>query len=123
MKKVFVFGNEYLPFDRMAGSVASRLKGVKIVKCTSPDDLLPDLLDEAVREITILDVVKDIKEPMLIDDVSKLKVNSLISLHDFDVGYFLNLAKEAGFGKNIKIIGVPAEGDPAELADEVGLWL
>ena len=123
MKRVYVFGNEYLPDDRMAVDIAACLGGVEIVKCTSPDDLLPDLLDEAVSQITILDVVKGIGKPMLIEDIAKLKVNSMVSLHDFDVGYFLNLAKEAGFGKNIKIIGVPAKGDAGKLAGEVKAWV
>ncbi len=121
--RVYAFGNEHLPFDRMAVDVASRLKGVDVVKCTSPDDLLEPMLDESVGQITIIDVVKGIRQPTIITDAKKLKVNGLVSLHDFDVGYFLNLAGEVGLGKKIKIIGVPQEGDAGHLAEEVGRWL
>lgn len=117
MSTVCVFGNEFLEEDALAGKVAKHIDA-KIVHCTSPDDLL--LVD---GDIIILDVVKGISEPVLITDVHKLKIRNLMSLHDFDVGFFLNLLNELGEKKSIRIIGIPVKGDPQKIAKVVGPWI
>jgi len=115
---IYVFGNEFLEEDNFAGKVAGNLDG-EIVFCRSPEDLL-----EAVdKQIIILDVVKNIKEPMIIDDIKKLKVNNLMSLHDFDLAYFLNVMESIGEGLKIKIIGVPSHGDAEKVALKVKKWI
>jgi len=118
MKKLYVFGNEYLENDSFAGKVARQLQDVELVYCRSPDDLL-----DAEEDVMILDVVKNITAPIIIDDISKLKVNNIISLHDFDLGYFLNLMRELDMDKNVKIIGVPMNGDDKKIAEKVSTWL
>ena len=135
VKKLYVFGNEYLENDSFAGKIASQLQNklddvetISIIRCTSPDDLL-----DADDDITILDVVKNIKEPILITDISKLKINNMVSLHDFDLAYFLNLMKELDMNKNIRIIGIPMRGINAvnlanekideKILDKVKLWI
>jgi Ni,Fe-hydrogenase maturation factor len=45
---------------------------------------------------------------MLIDDVDKFVQTKALSLHDFDLGLNLKLAKKLGKIKSVKIIGVPA---------------
>jgi len=120
MKALYVFGNEHLQEDAMARKVAELLRGkVNIVHCRSPDDLLE--ADESV--IMILDVVKGAEKVMVITDVSRLKTGNMMSLHDFDLGFFLNLMQQLGQGKTIKIIGIPAEGNPERIAKEVERWL
>ena len=42
-----------------------------------------------------------------------------MSLHDFDLGFFLSLMKELGINKKIKIIGIPENGNIKEIADGV----
>lgn len=116
MGVVCVFGNEFLEDDSLAGKVAKHLDA-KVVYCTSPDDLL--LVDE---DFVILDVVKGISKPVLITDVHQLKTRTLVSLHDFDVGYFLHLLDELE-KKSIRIIGIPIRGDPEEIARKVGPWI
>lgn len=116
MKKLYVFGNEHLEFDAMAKTVAEKLKGVEVVHCRSPDDLL-----DVEGEIVILDVVKDILKPIVITDIEQIKTRNMLSLHDFDLGFFLNLLEEMGEGKKIKIIGIPDQGDVEEIARKVEL--
>ena len=143
VKKIYVFGNEYLEFDSFAGKVAEKLKNdFNIVHCRSPDDLI-DVNDvvchsgagkqccgkgigaaggensEKETEMIILDVVKDIKEPIIITDPKQLKTRNILSLHDFDLAFFLNLIRELGEGKKIKIIGVPQKGDVEEIVKKV----
>jgi Ni,Fe-hydrogenase maturation factor len=118
MKTVYVFGNEYIKEDSFAKILAKKLKNVKIVNATTPDVLL-----DAKKDIIILDVVKGIQEPMLIKDINQLKTRNLMSLHDFDVGFFLKLMEHMGIKKNVTIIGVPEEGDIDAVSTKIKQWL
>ena len=110
---VYVFGNEYLAEDSLAASVSKHLD-CHIVRCRSPEELMEADDDP----ITILDVAKGATEPSIIK-LEQLKTRSLMSMHDFDLSFFLNLMKELGQEKHIRIIGIPQQGDPAQLAREV----
>ncbi len=128
MKILYVFGNEYLKDDAFAKDVAKeivksagkKLKNKLEVKlCAHPEILLGAKEDE----ILILDVVNNLKKPILITDVSQLKARKLVSFHDFDVGFVLQLMKSLGTDKKIKIIGIPQQGDAKKIADEVKGWI
>ena len=114
-KIIYIFGNEYLEEDSFAWKVAGELKGMNFVPCRSPDDLL-DVEDD---QITILDVVKGTDDVVIITDAALLKTRNMVSLHDFDLGFFLNLMRELGMDKKLKIIGVPTKGDVAAIAKKV----
>ncbi|MFC1742200.1 hypothetical protein ACFL3V_06710, partial [Nanoarchaeota archaeon] len=106
------FGNPYLDEDNLALHVADliikdRIKGLEVVKCISPDEIL----SYTDKEFYILDVVKDAEEVMLIDDIDRLKSDNIVTLHDFDLGFFLKLMKETGKIDTVKIIGIPQKGD------------
>ena len=104
----------------MAREVSGFLKnGFNIVHCRSPDDLL-EIEDP---EICILDVVKNIERPIIIENASQLKTNKLITMHDFDLGFFLNLMKEMGINKKIKIVGIPQHCNKAEIAEKMRQWI
>lgn len=114
------FGNPYLEEDNLAISIADSLvmdeiKNLEIIKCISPDEIL-SYMD---KEFYILDVVKDAEEVMLIDDIDRLTTSNLVSLHDFDLGFFLKLMKETGRIGKVKIIGIPQKGDINELKQKV----
>lgn len=112
---LYVFGNESIDGDSFALDVA-RAMNVEFRHLRSPELLL-----EAEGHITILDVVRGITEPTRID-VSQLKTRGLVSLHDFDVGYFLTLLDRLGMLDSITIIGIPQRGDAAKIAHEVSQW-
>ena len=126
MKTLYVFGNEYLEDDAFAKDVAKEIakattkktiNGLNIKLCSHPEILL----DAEEDELLILDVVKDIKKPMLLTNISQLKTRKLVSFHDFDVGFVLQLMKSMGTDK--KIIGIPQKGDAKEIAHEVERWI
>ena len=112
MLYILTFGNPYLKDDNLAVRVADliikdKVPGIEIVKCISPDDIL-NYMD---KEFVIFDVVKGAEDMMIIDDIDRLKSGSIISLHDFDLGFFLKLMKETGKIEKLMIIGIPQECD------------
>ena len=126
--KIFCFGNPYVEEDNAAlkladifsASTADKkagkpLVGFEFIKCETPDYLL----DFEGETIFILDVVRGIKEVSIIDDIAKLEPHSLVSLHDFDLCFFLKLIQAAGQVRNIKIIGIPYCRKASEVKDEV----
>lgn len=128
MRTIYVFGNEYLEDDAFATDVAKEIvkSGGKKLKvkldvklCAHPEILL----DAKEDELLILDVVNNLKKPILITDISQLKSRKLISFHDFDVGFVLQLMESLGTDKKVKIIGIPQQGDAKKIADEVKSWI
>ncbi len=118
--KLLVFGNPYLNEDNLALIIADNLqRDFEFTRCTSPDEIL-NFLGE---EIIILDVVKNSGIPMLITDLNQIKKASLMSLHDFDVGYFLALLQNMEMLPQITIIGVPPVGDIDKITQQVKSWI
>lgn len=112
MLYVLTFGNPYLKEDNLAVRIADiiikdKIPNTKIVKCVSPDEILR-YMD---KKFIIFDVVKGAKDIMIIDNIDRLKSRSIVSLHDFDLSFFLKLMKETGKIKQLTIIGIPQEGD------------
>ena len=119
-KSVLVFGNEFLEVDNFAFKVGKKMENkFNMVYCRSPDEIL-ECND---KNIVILDVIKNIDKPVVIKDISRLNTRKIISLHDFDVAFFLNLMKKMGIKKNIKIIGIPPKGSADGIAKEVEGWI
>jgi Ni,Fe-hydrogenase maturation factor len=120
MLHILAFGNPYLKEDSLAVRVADliiedKVPGIEIVKCISPDELL-NYFD---KDFVILDVVKDADDVMIIDDIERLQSGKIVSLHDFDLGFFLKLMKETGRMEKIMIIGIPQQGDIKEIKEKV----
>jgi len=124
MKTLYVFGNKYLEDDAFSNDVAKEIaktaeKGLEIKLCAHPEILL----DAEEDELLILDVVNNIEKPIMITEVSQLKTRKLVSFHDFDVSFVLQLMKNMGTDKKIKIIGIPQRGNVKKIANEVKSWI
>lgn len=63
----------------------------------------------------LIDTIKEIKEIRILKDIKKIKSNLLYSLHDFDLGFALKLAKKMGKIKEVTIIGLPSQATYTEL--------
>ena len=105
--KVYTFGNEFLEKDSLAKTIVDEIKvdGIEFVKCDGISDIFLE------KDIIILDVVEGINDVILIEDTNQLKKFNIMSLHDFDLGFFLKLMKEMKQLKKVKIIGIPMKGD------------
>jgi Ni,Fe-hydrogenase maturation factor len=115
MQTILCFGNPYLKQDNLAIKLGEELKKeFKVEFLTAPEQLT-----NYSDNIIILDVVKNIKEPIIITDISQLKSNNLTSLHDFDLTFFLKLMKQLNKEIKINIIGIPIKGDLTKLKEKI----
>lgn len=111
MKYLLCFGNPYIKEDNLIIDISAKLKipGYEIKKCSSPEEIL-SYLD---KDFIILDVAKGIDELSIITDADQLNSTKLVTLHDFDLNFFLKLHKK--IGNKIKILAVPCDYDADKL--------
>ena len=121
MKTILVFGNEFVESDSLAKKVADSLKveGFDFRKCDRIEDLMAFREGHPTEEIVILDVVKGIREPIVIEDASQLKARGSVTLHDLDLSFFLQLLTVTGQLGKLRIIGLPMQGDIEKLKNKV----
>lgn len=111
MVKIICLGNEFIEGDSLAKEVGESLEGFEIININDSFQLMSVLRE--VEDPIILDVVQGLKEPQLIR-VEDLRNDSILSAHDFDAGYVIKLMCE-----DVKIIGIPREGDVGEVREKV----
>ncbi len=111
---VFAFGSHKDPqaWD-MCDFLKKEFPYAEFVKSDNPQDIL----DAGYDKITIIDVAKGIKKARILS-IDELKTRKIVTLHDFDLGFFLQIMKESGVVQDIKIIGIPEEWD-RETIEEV----
>lgn len=123
--KIFCFGNPYIEHDAIALELANllasapELSHIEFVKCETPDPLLEYNGEKQGDTIFIMDVVRGIKEVSIIEDIDLLEAHSLVSMHDFDLGFFLKLIKAASQVNKVCIIGIPYGRKAWEVKKEV----
>ncbi len=115
-KKILYFGNKYLEEDNLAVKVCEKLKNLDEFKETDFFHVENSfqLVDLEFDNLIIIDVVQGIKEVQEIK-FEDLKQNNLLSLHDFDLGFFLKLRGKS----DVKIIGIPQEMKEEEALESV----
>lgn len=116
--RVYLFGNPLLPFDSLPLRLAPRLQAAlpefEFIVADPNENLKP-----VDKELLIIDTIEGINEVMIIDDIDKIKTESIYTLHDFDLGFNLKLLKKIGELEKVKIIGVPMEGDEKKIFKQV----
>ncbi len=111
--KILIFGNPLVPQDSLAINLIPRLeKAFSNIKFLHLDPT--ENLEEHGPNLTIIDVVHGIKDPLIITDPDKLKIEKISSMHDFDLGYNLKLLLQAKKIKSVKILGLPYDMDKRE---------
>lgn len=109
MTKTLCLGNEFIKEDSLAKKIADDLNAIKI---NNSFQLLPYLQSKEL--LIIIDVVENLKEPTILK-IEDLKQNKIVSAHDLDASFFLQLIK-----KPVKIIGLPQQGNIKEILKKVG---
>ncbi|MEW5955029.1 MAG: hypothetical protein AB1626_00640 [Candidatus Micrarchaeota archaeon] len=123
-RTVFAFGSRVLPGDSLALDVCEKLRGrlkqFDFVECETLDELIALAAQKNVRELIVLDVVQGLRGVRLIEDLAELADASPSSLHDFDAGFFLRIAKESGVVERVLVVGLPPSLDVEKAAAEAG---
>lgn len=118
--KILVFGNLLVEKDNLALKLLPKLKEkfpTIEFKEFDPGENLESEIEEG--KLVILDVIEGIDKVIIIDDIDRLKVSKIYSMHDFDLGYNLKLLEKIGKLKEVEIIGIPMEMDENETFEEI----
>ena len=117
-KTILCFGSETegdtLALD-ICDSLKGKIPGKNLVKCKNPFELAEYLEKE---DVVILDVVKGIKKPMVFDSVDEFKKTQTVTVHDLDLGFFINILENMK-DSSFKIIGVPFGKKIGEVLEDV----
>ena len=121
--KIVCLGNEFVAGDSLAKEVGELLmkEGFGVVNVKDSFELMAILSDESTsghdsgepKDFVILDVVRGLDCVKEIE-VKDLRVDSILSAHDFDAGFVLGL-----LGEGVRIVGIPMEGDVLLVKNEV----
>ena len=116
MKRIFVFGNEYIKIDSLAKEIADsiQINNIQLIDCKSPNDMF----NTGEENPIILDVVENIHEVKIIK-INDIKETPSSTAHDMDLAFMLKLYKELGMIKDATIIGVPMNADKNKIIKEV----
>jgi Ni,Fe-hydrogenase maturation factor len=108
MMKILALGNEFIEQDSFAKELSKTLKVPnKIINIRDSFEFLEEI--QSKGDIMILDVVQDLKQVKLLD-ISDLDNNNILSAHDMDASFFLQLLKP-----DVKIIGLPQNPKKQEI--------
>jgi Ni,Fe-hydrogenase maturation factor len=122
--KLLVFGNILVKEDNLALKLIPRLRkefpNIEFKEFDPTENLEAEIED---GKLYILDVVQNIKDPLIIKDFDQLQTNKVYSMHDFDLAFNLKLLKKIGKLKEIEIIGLPTEMDEEKAITSIGKML
>jgi len=108
MKNILIFGNPLVESDSLAVKLIPKLKNIfpqiNFIHLDPTENL-----EDYGENLIMIDVVQNIKEPIIITDLKKLKLPIVNSMHDFDLGYNLKLLVEFNKIKSVKIYGLPSD--------------
>jgi hypothetical protein len=103
-------------FDELEG----RIPGVRMVKCSSSVEMLYHV---GKGDLYIVDAVRGLGRVTLFENPRAFRKVKSATVHDLDVGTFLQVLEEAGKLKGVKIIGIPLGHDRKKAAEEVAMLL
>ena len=109
--EILALGNPHVKEDSLALEISERIKidGVSFIRCTDVDDFMRYCEDK--EEVTILDVADGIDDVTRFEGPDALKERQLFSLHDFDVGFAVQLLDKMGVLPRLHMIAVPKSAD------------
>ena len=115
--KVLCLGNEFIQKDSFAKRLFKKLKkenpNFQFINIKDTFQLIDYL--KSNEELIILDTVENLNETKEIQ-IKELSKNKIISLHDLDAQFFLELL---GNKSKIKIIGIPEKGNKGETTKKI----
>lgn len=114
--KILIFGNPLIKEDNLILKILPKLQK-KFSKIEFFHIDPTENLEEYGKTLRIIDVVHEIKKPIIITDPNKLKIEKIYSMHDFDLAYNLKLLMKLKKINSIEIIGLPYNMNEKEATD------
>ena len=123
--KILVFGNPLVEEDNLALKLLPRLQKefpeIEFKEFEPTENIDAEI--DSDGKLKIIDVVEGIDRVMFFDDIGKLQVGKVYSMHDFDLGFNLKLFEKIGRLKGVEIIGVPMEMNKEKCFNQTQLIL
>lgn len=117
--KIYVVGNLLVGMDSLPIRLLPQLKKtfpkIEFIEFDPTEDFKPEN-----KGLTIIDTIINAKDVCLIEDIDRIIVENICSLHDFDLGYNLKLMKKFGLIEKVKIVGLPPEIEEKEAIEKIG---
>ncbi|MBI4738795.1 hypothetical protein HY772_04495 [Candidatus Woesearchaeota archaeon] len=118
MINIYVCGNPLVKDDSLPLRILSTMRkknpNVAFIEFDPTEDL------PCEKEFVCIDTVINAKDVLLLTDIDTFVATKALSLHDFDLGLNLKLAKKMGWLKEVKIIGVPPRMPAEEAVEKIG---
>ena len=115
--KIYVLGNPLVKEDSLPIKLIPKLKkelpNHEIIEIDPSEDFPKQ------KELVIIDTVINAKKINIITDINRIQLGSIVSLHDFDLGYNLKLMKKFKLIEKVKIIGIPPSYDEEKAIAEI----
>lgn len=102
---IYVCGNPLVPEDSLPLSILPDIRKKFPHITFLVFDPTEDLPKE--KELIIIDTIINAKEVLCIRNIDEFIVTKALSVHDFDLGMNLKLAKKMGWVEKVIIIGIP----------------
>jgi hypothetical protein len=102
---IYIFGNELSKSDNKPYKMVSQLK--KEFKSLVFEEKDPNENFIPESGAVIIDTVKGISQVTVFDSMEYFLGHSMISPHDYDLGFHLALLHKLGKLDNVQIIGIP----------------
>lgn len=103
---IYIFGNPLVEFDSLPLKLTPQLKKswpeFNFVVTDPNENLKP-----VNGELIIIDTVINIQKVTLFNDLNKIQLNQIYSLHDFDLAFNLKLLQKLGQLNKVTIFGLP----------------
>lgn len=119
--RIYICGNPLVEEDSLPVKLLPELRKnypeMNFVEFDPSEDLPHE------KELIIIDTIINISDVMVLNDIEAFAGTKACSLHDFDLGTNLKLAKKMGWVKKITIIGVPPSMKEKDAAEKMGTVL
>ena len=118
--RIYVFGNPLVKEDSLPLKILPKLKKLSpkiIFEIADPNENFPP---NGEKNIIILDTVKGIKKPSLLDLNHLERISKTPnSPHDYDLMFHLQLLKKLKKIEGVKIIGIPSWVDRPKMVNKL----
>ncbi|MBI4146991.1 hypothetical protein HY489_06680 [Candidatus Woesearchaeota archaeon] len=115
---IYVCGNPLVDEDSLPIKILPMLRrnhpAIQFTEFDPTEDL------PKAPELTFIDTVINAKDVVLLKDIDAFVQTKALSLHDFDLGINLKLAKKIGQLKSVRIIGVPPKTTEKDALIKIG---